>query len=252
LSNIARHEKTGIELIRIPAGPFLYGSADSDEMALGDEKPRRTVDLPEHWIGRAPVTNAQFARFVQATGHKTTAEVKGEGRVWTGSQWEWVKGADWRHPGGPKTSIDGKDDHPVVQVSWDDAKAFCNWAGLALPTEEQWEKAARGTDGRLWAWGNEEPTDRHCNFNRTVGDTTPVGRYSPLGDSPYGCADMAGNVFEWTDSWYDKEQTRRVLRGGSWFDSQRVVRVSFRYYYTPDGAGYDIGFRVAAPVVPGF
>jgi formylglycine-generating enzyme required for sulfatase activity len=106
----------------------------------------------------------------------------------------------------------------VVQVSWDDAKAFCDWAGLVLPSEEQWEKAARGADGRRWPWGNEPPTDRHCNFNMNVKDTTPVGRYSPLGDSPFGCADMAGNVWEWTGSWFDTQQTRRVVRGGSWYD----------------------------------
>ncbi len=147
------HEKTGIELIRIPAGPFLYGSADSDKMAYDNEKPQRTVNLPEYWIGRAPVTNAQFDRFVKATGHRTTAEIKGQGRGWTGSQWDWFAGADWRHPRGPESSIGGKDDHPVVQVSWDDARAFCDWAGLALPAEEQWEKAARGADGRIWPWG---------------------------------------------------------------------------------------------------
>jgi sulfatase modifying factor 1 len=124
------------------------------------------------------VTNAQFARFVQATAHRTTAEIKGQSYGWTGSKWDWIAGADWRHPRGPESSIAGnKDDHPVVQVSWDDAKAFCDWAGLALPAEEQWEKAARGTDGRLWPWGNEPPTAEHCNFNNNVGDTTPVGRY---------------------------------------------------------------------------
>jgi sulfatase modifying factor 1 len=99
------HEKTGIELIRIPAGPFLYGSADSDEMARADEKPQRTVNLPEYWIGRAPVTNAQFARFVQATGHRTTAEIKGHELVaGRACKWDLIAGADWRHPHGPESS----------------------------------------------------------------------------------------------------------------------------------------------------
>ena len=245
------HEKTGIELIRIPAGPFLYGSADSDELAWIDEKPQRTVNLPEYWIGRAPVTNDQFARFVQATGHRTTAEIKGKSYGWTGSKWDWIAGADWRHPRGPESSIEGKDDHPVVQVSWEDAKAFCDWAGLALPAEEQWEKAARGTDGRIWPWGNEPPTAEHCNFNANVGDTTPVGRYSPQGDSPYGCVDMAGNVWEWTASWYDQSQRRRVLRGGSWFNLQRSARVSFRNLDSPVFAYGDLGIRPVAPVVSG-
>ena len=245
------HEKTNIELIRIPAGPFLYGSADSDEMAFDDEKPQRTVNLPEYWISRAPVTNAQFAGFVKATGYRTTAEIKGQGRGWTGSKWDWIAGAEWRHPRGPESSIGGKDDHPVVQVSWDDAKAFCDWAGLALPAEEQWEKAARGPDGRVWPWGNESPTVEHCNFEMNVGDTTTVGKYSPKGDSPYGCVDMAGNVWEWTASWFDRTQGGRVLRGGSWNLNQRNARVSIRNNNTPGRANNDIGFRPVAPVVSG-
>ena len=238
------HAKTGIELIRIPAGPFLYGSADSDKMARANEKPQRTVNLPEYWIGRAPVTNAQFAGFVKATGHRTTVEIKGQGRGWTGSKWDWIAGADWRHPRGPESSIAGKDDHPVVQVSWDDAKAFCDWAGLALPAEEQWEKAARGADGRIWPWGNESPTAEHCNFNANVGDTTPIGQYSPKGDSPYGCVDMAGNVWEWMGSWYAENETR-ALRGGSWDYYDRLTRAAYRSLDDPLSGSRDVGFRVA-------
>ncbi len=102
------HAKTGIELIRIPAGPFLYGSADSDELAFDDEKPQRTIELPEYWIGRTPVTNAQFTGFVQATGYRTTAENEGSGYAWTGSSWDWVKGANWQHPDGPESDIKGQ------------------------------------------------------------------------------------------------------------------------------------------------
>jgi formylglycine-generating enzyme len=242
------HEKTGIELIRIPAGPFLYGSAVSDEITSDDEKPRRTINLPEYWIGRYPVTNSQFARFIAATGYKTTAECEGSGSTWTGSQWEQVIGADWRHPRGPKSAINGKVDHPVVLVSWDDAKTFCDWAGLELPSEEQWEKAARGIDGRFWPWGNERPTTRHCNFNENVGDTTPIGHYSPLGDSPYGCADMAGNVWEWT-CYIDEHN--RIKRGGCWFYDDPNIRVTFREFTTRESRNVDAGFRVAAPVDPG-
>ena len=241
------HEKTGIELVRIPAGPFLYGSSDADKMARDNEKPQRMVDLPEYWIGRYPVTNAQFARFAAATGHKTTAEQLGQGGVWTGSKWEWVKGSDWRHPGGPATSLDGKESHPVVQVSWDDAKAFCDWAGLALPTEEQWEKAARGMDGRVWPWGNEQPTPtvERCNSNMNIGTTTPVGNYSPHGDNPFGCADMGGNVWEWTASWYVEGQTR-VVRGGSWTSPLEQCRCALRRRYNPDRRNAYSGFRVLA------
>lgn len=226
------HAKTGIELIRIPAGPFLYG----------DDK--RKIDLPEYWIARYPVTNAQFARFVQATNHKTTAEEKGSEWFWTGSKWDNIKGADWRHPGGPQTSIDGKDDHPVVLVSWDDTQAFCDWAGLALPIEEEWEKAARGPGGRVYPWGDDW-ADGRCNTSEAkVGGTTAVGHYSPQGDSPYGCADMAGNVWEWTDSWYDEAKARRVVRGGSWYDGQNYACAASRNGLHPDGRVLNVGCRV--------
>ncbi len=246
------HEKTRIELIRIPAGPFLYGSSDADKMAHDDEKPQRTVELPEYWIGRAPVTNGQFARFVQATGHRTTAEHEGFGWGWTGSKWDKIQGADWQHPRGPESSIAGKEGHPVVQVSWDDARAFCDWAGLALPTEEQWEKAARGTDGRVWPWGNEPPTAGHCNFGMKVGDTTPVGKYSPQGDSPYGCVDMAGNVWEWTGSWYSEGRTR-ALRGGAWYYDDQNTRAAYRNDGYPHLRVINVGFRVVELLSdPGF
>jgi len=249
-SNRRIHEKTGIELIRIPAGPFLYGSADSDKMANVEEKPERSIDLPEYWIGRAPVTNAQFARFVQAKGYKTAAEVKGEGFVWADGEngedgeWVWIRGADWRHPSGPESSLDGKDEHPVVHVSWRDAKAFCDWAGLILPSEEQWEKAARDADGRIWPWApNELPTHEHCNFNYKVGGTTQVNKYSPWGDGPYGCVDMAGNVWEWTMSLY--EEGTMILRGGSWTDIDQHIRAAYRGFYRPDNTDSGVGFRVA-------
>jgi formylglycine-generating enzyme required for sulfatase activity len=99
-------------------------------------------------------------------------------------------------------------------------------------------------DGRLWPWGNELPTAEHCNFNRNVKTTTSVGKYSPKGDSPYGCVDMAGNVWEWTGSWYNKDSTR-ALRGGSWSLSDRLTRAAFRYYNDHDGGGDNVGFRVA-------
>jgi formylglycine-generating enzyme required for sulfatase activity len=228
------HAKTGIELIRIPAGPFLYGEG----------KNQTRIQLPEYWIGRTPVTNVQFARFVEATGYRTTAEKEGSGRAWTGSSWEWVKGADRRHPNGPDSDIRGKEDHPVVQVSWDDAQAFCDWAGLQLPSDQAWEKAARGTDGRVWPWGDEPPTADHCNFNNNIGTTTPVDRYSPRGDSPYGCVDMAGNVWEWTASWYHEGETRAV-RGGSWISYYQISRAACRGNHDPYDGGLSIGFRVA-------
>ncbi len=239
------HEKTGIELIRIPAGPFLYGSSDADTVARDNEKPQRTVDLPEYWIGRYPVTNAQFAKFIQSTGHITKAEREGSGRVFTSRQWEIINGADWRHPTGPRSSSSGRENHPVVQISWDDAKAFCDWAGLVLPTKEQWEKGARGTHDRIWPWGNEEPTAEHCNFSGHIDATTPVGKYSPKGDSPFGCGDMAGNVWEWTESsWGDEARAPRVVRGGSWNLNQYVARAAYRFDLHLGGRDFRLGFRV--------
>ena len=237
------HEKTGIELLRIPAGPFLYGSAESDEMASDDEKPQQTVEQPEYWIGRAPVTNAQFARFVRATRYRTLAERNGYSWGWIGEERDRrIRSADWRHPRGPETTINGKSNHPVVQISWYDAKAFCDWAGLALPTEEQWEKAARGTDARIWPWGNEPPTAEYCNFNNNVGNTTPVGQYSPKGDSPYGCVDIAGNVWEWVGSWY-LEDARLAWRGGAWKEVDQYTRAACRYINQTHYRHDDVGFR---------
>ncbi|MGQ0603755.1 MAG: formylglycine-generating enzyme family protein, partial [Anaerolineales bacterium] len=265
-----------MELIRIPAGEFRMGSANTDELADDEEKPQQTVFVSEFYMARTPVTVVQFAAFVKATGYKTTAEEKGSGWNWTGSIWKEIKGADWQHPRGPESSVAEKQAHPVTLVSWDDAVAFCRWlnetgvralpAGwrFRLPTEAEWEKAARGTDGRLWPWGDAEPDDTRCNFGLNVGDTTPVGQYSPKGDSPYGCVDMAGNVCEWClDGWDEKAyQNRkgivqdpfnggnpgtRVLRGGSWRNHHRHCRSAFRLRSDPDSfINQDIGFRVCA------
>ena len=212
-------------------------------MASDDEKPQQTVEQPEHWIGRAPVTNARFARFVRATRYRTLAERNGYSWGWIGEERDRrIRSADWRHPRGPETTINGKSNHPVVQISWYDAKAFCDWAGLALPTEEQWEKAARGTDARIWPWGNEPPTAEYCNFNNNVGNTTPVGQYSPKGDSPYGCVDIAGNVWEWVGSWY-LEDARLAWRGGAWKAVDQYTRAACRYINQTHYRHDDVGFR---------
>jgi sulfatase modifying factor 1 len=242
----------GKELVPIPAGEFTMGS-DSGE---ADEKPQRNLYLPDFYISRYPVTNAEFETFVKATGHVTTAEKEGKGGVWLGDKWDWVKGADWRHPRGPDSGITGKDTHPVVQVSWDDALAYCQWAGKRLPTEAEWEKAARGVDGRIWPWGDEWVNGK-CNTSEAgVGDTTPVGRYSPASDSPYGVADMAGNVWEWVGDWYkaypgstDRSDSfgekYRVARSGSWYHNQDNARCAFRNRDRPDSRNFDLGFRLA-------
>jgi formylglycine-generating enzyme len=263
----------------IPAGEFLMGSDKTkDALAFDDETPQHTLYVPEYRIARVPVTVAQFAAFMEANpSYRTTAEERGTAWKWnwkwnwTGARWKEmeIKGADWAHPSGPGSDVRAKQDHPVTCVSWHDAVAFCRWAGVRLPTEAEWEKAARGTDGRIWPWGDREPNSGLCNFDMTLGDTTPVGRY-PVGKSPYGLLDVAGNVLEWTNSlWgtdaikpefgypYDAmdgrenlsvpDVVRRVERGGSFANGLQWVRCAFRGGPTPDYRSDNVGFRVVSP-----
>jgi serine/threonine-protein kinase len=218
-----------------------------DKTAYSDERPKHTLDLLEFYIGKHLVTNAQYTIFVEATDHTAPDH--------------------WKNGNIPP----GREDHPVVYVSWHDAMAFCQWLSretgkdFTLPSEAEWEKAARGpvpsevegTDGRIYPWGNVQPRRDLCNFGSNVGDTTPVRKYSPQGDSFYGCADMAGNVWEWTRSLkraypYDPEDERedlgldgfRVLRGGAFSALVRRVRCAFRGRNDPYLRDKDLGFRV--------
>jgi serine/threonine-protein kinase len=195
-------EKDGKEMVRVPAGEFLYS----------DDKQKK--ELPEFWIDKTPVTNAEFARFVAETGHPAPQH--------------------WGEAIPPKEI----ETHPVVYVSWKDAVDYAEWAGKRLPTEEEWEKAARGADGRKYPWGDETPTPELCNFKQNEGGTTPVGKYSPQGDSPYGCVDMSGNVWEWTATDYDK--SRKVLRGAA---GTIVKRTSARPNVPPVSRFDYYGFR---------
>ena len=194
-------------MVRVPAGKFLYS----------DEKEER--ELPEFWIDKTPVTNAEYARFVTATDHRPPEH--------------------WKSKTSPKKIAD----HPVVRVSWHDAVAYAKWAGKRLPTEEEWEKAARGTDGQEYPWGNQQPTPELCNFEMKEWGTTAVGRYSPQGDSPYGCVDMAGNVWEWTTSEWEKESPYRVVRGGTFDDNQWNVRCAYRFHMDIREAPSVLGVR---------
>jgi formylglycine-generating enzyme required for sulfatase activity len=202
-------KQIGIELVEIPAGRFLYG----------DEK--KQVELETFRIAKMPVTNAQYKAFVEATGHRKPEHWKG-GRI-------------------PSQ----KENHPVVRVDWNDAQAFCYWAGVQLPSEQQWEKAARGTDGRRYPWGESAPTKAICNFNNTVKDTTLIGAY-PKGASPYGLLDMAGNVWEWCIDWFDIQQEHRVVRGGAFNIVADNVRCACRSKSSRESRFSSIGFRVAA------
>ncbi len=247
--------------VTIAAGEFLMGSdKQQDALAQDNELPQHRLYLPEYRIARVPVRVAQFEQFVQATNYKTVAEEKGSGYVYTGTKWEDVKGAFWAHPRGPKSDVKQKANHPVTCVAWRDALAFCAWAQVRLPTEAEWEKAARGTDDRIYPWGNSNPDKERCNFNMHVGDTTPVSHY-PKGASPYGVLDMAGNVWEWTSTqWLDdyrgyvgkaddnaEGDERRVLRGGSFNYYEFNVRCAYRFFYYPDSRFNNVGFRVVSP-----
>jgi formylglycine-generating enzyme required for sulfatase activity len=227
-------------MVWVPPGPFIMGGED-------EEGGTRVVRLEQGvFVARTPVTNAEFSRFVEATGYVTTAEEEGWGYALDREKVEYVKtrGADWRHPEGPDSSIEGRMDHPVVQVSWHDAAAYAEWAGVRLLTEQEWEKAARGIDGRIYPWGDAFDSDRCNTYGSGIGTTTPVGRYSSNGDSPCGCADMAGNVWEWTASEWESGSAPRVLRGGSWASNRNYARCASRNGPEPDGWDYLIGFRV--------
>jgi DNA helicase-2/ATP-dependent DNA helicase PcrA len=226
-----------LELVCVPAGEFLMGSdPEKDGFANRMEWPQHKFTLPDFYIGKYPVTIAQYTAFARATGQR-----------WSPSEFSSIRR-----------------DYPAVNVSWYSALAFCEWLAqvsgknVQLPSEAQWEKAARSTDGQIYPWGNETPTAEICNFDSNVGSTTPVGRYSPVGDSPYGCADMAGNIWEWTRSLYEsypydsgdgredlEASGSRVLRGGAFHKPKYGVRCAYRGYgRNPHARDYNCGFRV--------
>ncbi len=284
----------GMAMVLVPAGEFEMGNTgiqwvwggtllhgDLDLQVFTDEQPRHTVYLDSFWIDQTEVTVAMFQTFVEATGYQTTAEREGFGRPWTEGpmeeEWPEVEGADWQHPHGPDSSA--VDDHPVVQVSWEDAAAYCAWAGGQLPTEAQWEKAARGTDQRMWPWGNiwdgnlGSFCDAQCPIERWrqgqyddgYAFTAPVGGFQS-GASPYGALDMAGNVWEWVADWYAKDYygesplqdpsgpdsgTVRAMRGGAWYDNETWVRTTVRHQNPPTSRCDDVGFRCAMPAQQG-
>ena len=252
-------EKDGMTQAYVPAGPFLLGSDDA--IARPDEKPRHITNLDDYWIDLTDVTNAMFQKFTAATAYETEAAKDGVGFAYVGGKWVDVQGADWLHPQGPSSDIANLSNHPVVQVTWTDALRYCQWAGRHLPTEAQWEKAARGRDGRPYPWGSGAPSVRMLNFNQENHGTTQVGMYIK-GASPYGALDMAGNVWNWTLDWYDEQYysgsppvknplgplngQMRVLRGGSWFDGEERVRTTARYPLDPHSRGSNVGFRCAS------
>ncbi|MEM6455109.1 MAG: SUMF1/EgtB/PvdO family nonheme iron enzyme, partial [Acidobacteriota bacterium] len=226
------HEKDGSVLVYVPGGSYTLGAE-----VHYDEKPIHTVTLSPYWIGKYPVTNAQYGTFLEATKHD-------QPEYWGNKQFN-------------------GSDQPVVGVTWHDAQAYCAWAGLVLPSEAQWEAAARGTDQRAYPWGDAEPTETLANFGQNVGRTTPVGSY-PDGAGPFGALDQAGNVWEWcVDVWSveayknrdgkedpvneEGDETVRALRGGSWVHDPGWLRGAYRNGDWVTDRYWSLGFRVCVP-----
>ncbi len=241
------------QMVKIPAGKFLMGfSKEQAAQAIKDgldkswvewAQPQHTVELSEYFIGKYPITNREYQAFVKDAKNKPP-------RGWDGDQFP-----------------EGKGGHPVVHVSWNNATEYCKWLSektkkqYRLPTEAEWEKAARGEDGRAYPWGDEFDPNKANTAESGIKGTSEVGQFSPQGDSPYGCADMAGNVWEWCSDWFDAEEYKnrtdaekdpqgpqkdqaRVLRGGSWGNYRSSARCSVRRRYEPGSFSNDVGFRV--------
>jgi formylglycine-generating enzyme len=302
-------------MVLINGGQFMMGG-DNDQ-AAADEYPKHAVKVGSFWMDATEVTNAQFSKFVKATGYITTAEKKPDWEVLKkdlpagtakppdsllvaaslvftptdgpvnlndyATWWRWQKGASWKHPEGPGTDITGKENFPVVHVSWDDARAYCKWAGKRLPTEAEWEFAARGAAGNnIYPWGNEPVNAGTPKCNSWEGEfpyrndkkdgyvtMAPVRSFAPNG---YGLYDMAGNVWEWCSDWYDAgyyktlqntvslnpqgppksydpqepSMQKRSLRGGSFLCNDSYCsgyRVARRMKSSPDTGLEHTGFR---------
>ena len=218
----------GCDNVQIPAGVFQMGSDDSE--AFDDEKPVRTVYIDDFYIDTHEVTNAEYREFIM-----TTPEWQKDG-----TEARRLSDADYLKHWNGNDYPTGKGEHPVVYVSWHAAQAYAEWAGKRLPTEDEWEKAARGgLVGQKYPWGDSIDATK-ANYDFSVGDTVNVGTY-PAND--YGLYDMAGNVWEWCADTYDEDY--RVLRGGSWFDTERFVRVSVRGGSPPLFTSAYYGFRCA-------
>ena len=259
-----RNEKDGSVMILIPKGDFLMGSNESDPAVReSDFKPLHKIYLDDFYIDKYEVNVGQFKKFVAATGYITDAEKNGGAWVITISKGGQEGNISWRNPG-----FSQNDNLPVVCLSWNDAKAYCDWAEKKLPTEAEWEKAARGTDGRMYPWGSEwnpskcngnewdprnDKTDHRGGLNLTV----PVGIY-PQGASPYGVMDMAGNAYEWCQDWYDENYylnaprrnplgpstgSFRVKRGGSFIRHKEWCTGIFRGNDVPNIGFNDCGLR---------
>jgi formylglycine-generating enzyme required for sulfatase activity len=262
-------------MVELGGGGFLMGTADADGFPQDREGPVREVEVEPFWIDPLAVTNSRFAEFVEATGHLTEAEREGWSFVFGGllpddfpatraiadaTWWRQVMGADWRHPEGPQSGIDERLEHPVVHVSWNDAAAFCAWAGMRLPSEQEWELAARGgLEQRRFPWGDElEPggihrmnvwqgsfPDRNTLDDGWLG-TCPVDEYEPNG---FGLMNTSGNVWEWCAGLFSPvDPDEKAIRGGSYLCHASYCnryRVAARSHNTAASSTGNTGFRCA-------
>ena len=206
--------KDGAEMVLVPGGEFLFGEA----------KEKR--EEPTFYIDKFPVTNEQYAKFVEETKHPVPQVPQ-----------DWAKPYNWRLG----TYPEGQAKYPAVLVSWYDVVAYCRWAGKAFPSETHWEKAARGADGRKYPWGDEFEKGKCNSYLEGIEKTTPVDKY-PNGVSPYGCYDMAGNIWEWTTT---PRVAGYVLKGGSWFDGDLKVQTTASGWARPQEKAANTGFRCA-------
>jgi serine/threonine-protein kinase len=240
-----------MKIVYVPAGEFVMGGE-----VYYDERPIHIVDLDAYWIDQTEVTNGMFAVFLTEEGNREEAGVT------------WLDSSDEDttiHLAADSWQVDrGYEEYPVGEVTWYGANAYCSWAGRRLPTEAEWEKAARGTNGNTYPWGNNAPTSELLNFNDNVGSTTKIGSY-PNGAGPYGALDMAGNVWEWVADRHSRTYYAtsppnnplgpetgffRVLRGGAWNYRETYARSVHRNRGIPTISHDFIGFRCARDAFP--
>lgn len=274
----------GLTVVYIPEGSFTMGAIENFSKRLGFcMTPQHQVTLDTYWIDQTEVTVAAFRKFVNATGYQTDAEKNGNsGWIWSYQKNDWEKfssmgkGPNWKKPLGGKSDATGIENHPVTQISWFDASAYCEWSGGRLPTEAEWERAARGDDdARIYPWGMADVSETLLNFGERSFQcplcdvrqddgyqyTAPVGSY-PDGASPFGVLDMAGNVYEWVQDSYDgsscydsgsvtnplvsNDKDERIMRGGSYADYKGIywkLRLDNRWSRTPHASIADVGIR---------
>ena len=249
-----------IDWVKIPAGKFLMGSDKGvDDQAYDDETPQHEVDLPTYYVSRYPLTVKQYRAFMDAGGY-------GNRNYWMDAGWQWKEKENITQPGYWQDERYNAPNQPVNGLSWYEACAVTQWLNevlrvrpdenmvLRLPTEQEWEKAARGTDGRIYPYGSEFDAIKGNTSETGIGTTSAAGIF-PTGQSPYGVLDMSGNVYDWCltkwrDSYDEPEDndpggdSRRVLRGGAFHDSQRAARCAYRNHFNPYDQYYAYGLRV--------